>query len=54
MKGTPSMGKKNKVTHARCRRCGSHSYNMKQKYCTSCNFGRSPKQRTYAWSKRNA
>ncbi|MDC0151715.1 50S ribosomal protein L37e, partial [bacterium] len=24
-KGTPSMGKKQKSTHIRCRRCGRHS-----------------------------
>ena len=25
-KGTPSMGKKNKKTHIRCRRCGRNTY----------------------------
>ena len=38
MKGTPSMGKKNKKTHIRCRRV-----------CASCGFGKSSKIRRYSW-----
>ena len=30
-KGTPSMGKKNKKTHIRCRRCGRNSYHIRKK-----------------------
>ncbi|MFQ6089232.1 MAG: 50S ribosomal protein L37e [Candidatus Methanofastidiosia archaeon] len=51
-KGTPSFGKKNKKTHIRCRRCGSHSYHLSKKRCSACNFGRSSKMRHYSWSKR--
>ncbi|MEM3587061.1 MAG: 50S ribosomal protein L37e [Candidatus Jordarchaeaceae archaeon] len=48
-KGTPSMGKKNKKTHIRCRRCGKHSYNITKKYCAACGYGRSKKLRKYSW-----
>ena len=45
MKGTPSMGKKNKKTHIRCRRCGKNSYHVRKKVCASCGFGKSSKIR---------
>jgi large subunit ribosomal protein L37e len=48
-KGTPSMGKKNKKTHIRCRRCGKHSYHATKKYCAACGYGRSKKLRKYSW-----
>ncbi|WP_405307445.1 50S ribosomal protein L37e, partial [Methanobrevibacter sp.] len=35
-KGTPSMGKKNKKTHIRCRRCGKNTYHVRKKVCASC------------------
>ncbi|MCU0799151.1 MAG: 50S ribosomal protein L37e [Candidatus Thermoplasmatota archaeon] len=50
-KGTPSQGKKNKKTHIRCRRCGSHAYHIRKKACASCGFGNSPRMRHYAWAK---
>ncbi|MBN1540226.1 MAG: 50S ribosomal protein L37e [Candidatus Thermoplasmatota archaeon] len=50
-KGTPSMGKKNKTLHIRCRRCGHHSYHIRKKACSSCGFGKTPKLRDYAWAK---
>lgn len=31
-KGTPSMGKKNKKTHIRCRRCGRNTYHIHKKF----------------------
>ena len=40
-KGTPSMGKKNKKTHIRCRRCGRNTYHIRKKVCASCGFGKS-------------
>ncbi|MEM2115927.1 MAG: 50S ribosomal protein L37e [Candidatus Woesearchaeota archaeon] len=50
MKGTPSMGRKNKGrTHTRCRRCGKISYNRYKKYCSSCGFGRSKRIRNPKW-----
>ncbi|KYK35432.1 MAG: 50S ribosomal protein L37e [Theionarchaea archaeon] len=52
-KGTPSFGKKNKRTHMRCRRCGSHSYHVRKRRCSHCGFGRSRKKRGYSWSKRS-
>ncbi|HDH28228.1 MAG TPA: 50S ribosomal protein L37e [Euryarchaeota archaeon] len=48
-KGTPSKGPRNKVVHARCRRCGKNSYHVRQKACSSCGFGRSSRLRSYAW-----
>jgi large subunit ribosomal protein L37e len=48
-KGTPSMGKKRRVTHIRCRRCGRVSYRIDKKYCSACGYGRSAKIRSYKW-----
>ncbi|HLC74695.1 MAG TPA: 50S ribosomal protein L37e [Candidatus Nanoarchaeia archaeon] len=49
-KGTPSMGKKSgKKNMIRCRRCGSRSYHIRHKACSSCGFGKSKKLRSYAW-----
>ncbi|MDD3041609.1 MAG: 50S ribosomal protein L37e [Methanosarcinaceae archaeon] len=48
-KGTASMGKKQKRTHVKCRRCGSVSYNIHTKQCTSCGFGRTTRMRSYKW-----
>ncbi|MEM5790595.1 MAG: 50S ribosomal protein L37e [Candidatus Aenigmatarchaeota archaeon] len=49
VKGTPSMGKKRKIIHIRCRRCGRHSYNIKTKVCAACGYGKSSKLRKYKW-----
>ncbi|MGV8161716.1 MAG: 50S ribosomal protein L37e [Candidatus Nanoarchaeia archaeon] len=52
-KGTPSMGKKSgKKSHIHCRRCGSRSYHVKHKICSSCGFGRSKRLRSYNWQKK--
>ena len=48
-KGTPSMGKKNKVSHIRCRRCGRASYNRQTRICAACGYGKTAKIRTYSW-----
>jgi large subunit ribosomal protein L37e len=48
-KGTPSMGRKHKITHIRCRRCGRVAYRIDKKYCAACGYGRSAKIRKYAW-----
>ena len=40
-KGTYSMGKKNKISHIHCRRCGRHSYHIRDGICSSCGFGKS-------------
>ncbi|MCD6402745.1 MAG: 50S ribosomal protein L37e [Candidatus Aenigmarchaeota archaeon] len=53
VKGTPSFGKHQKITHIRCRRCGRHSYNIRKGYCAACGFGRSSKLRDYAWRNRD-
>ena len=45
------MGKKNKTLHIRCRRCGRHSYHIRNKACSSCGFGDTAKMRDYAWAK---
>lgn len=48
-KGTPSLGKRNKRLHIRCRRCGRNSFHVKQRYCAACGYGRTKKLRGYAW-----
>ncbi|WP_292467593.1 50S ribosomal protein L37e [Methanolobus sp.] len=48
-KGTPSMGKRQKRTHLKCRRCGSVSLNIHTKQCTSCGFGKTTRMRSYKW-----
>ncbi len=50
-KGTPSMGKKNKKIHVKCRRCGKVAYHIRKKICASCGFGKSKKRRSYKWAK---
>lgn len=47
-KGTSSSGKHNKKTHMICRRCGRHSYHVKDKECSACGFGKSTKLK---WNK---
>ncbi|MFQ6010033.1 MAG: 50S ribosomal protein L37e [Candidatus Aenigmatarchaeota archaeon] len=37
-KGTPSFGKRNKVSHIRCRRCGNHSFHIRKKRCAKCGY----------------
>ena len=48
-KGTPSFGKKNKKVHIICRRCGRRSYHIREKACSACGFGKSPRIRKYKW-----
>ncbi|MAK78602.1 MAG: 50S ribosomal protein L37e [Euryarchaeota archaeon] len=50
-KGTPSMGKRQKSTHIRCRRCGKHSYHKSKHVCASCGFGATARRRSYNWNK---
>jgi large subunit ribosomal protein L37e len=52
MKGTPSMGKKNKKLHIRCRRCGKVAFHVRKKVCAACGFGKSSKLRSYNWIKK--
>ena len=51
-KGTPSFGRKNKIVHVRCRRCGRHAYHLRKKRCAACGFGATRKWRHYNWSTR--
>ena len=44
-----AMGKKNKKTHIRCRRCGRNTYHIHKKVCASCGFGKSKRIRRYSW-----
>lgn len=47
---TGSFGKWGRgKNHIRCRRCGRTSYHPQHKICSSCGFGKSSKQRSYAW-----
>jgi len=50
-KGTSSFGKRNKVVHIRCRRCGRHSFNLRKGRCAHCGFGETKKWRKYNWIK---
>lgn len=43
------MGRRNKKTHIRCRRCGKHSYHVREKKCSSCGFGNTARIREYTW-----
>jgi large subunit ribosomal protein L37e len=52
-KGTPSMGKRQKPTHIRCRRCGRHSYHKQKGQCAHCGYGNTSRLRKFRWSKRN-
>ncbi len=52
-KGTPSQGKRRKIVHVRCRRCGRHSYNVKSKVCAACGYGKRKTIRKYAWQTHN-
>jgi large subunit ribosomal protein L37e len=54
VKGTPSFGKRNKRTHILCRRCGSKSYHVRTKECSSCGYGKSSKLRKLAWQWKRA
>ncbi|MEK6974654.1 MAG: 50S ribosomal protein L37e [Nanoarchaeota archaeon] len=52
-KGTHSRGKHSKGTvHIMCRRCGSRSYHVRKKVCSSCGFGASSRLRSYNWMKK--
>ncbi|OGI12450.1 50S ribosomal protein L37e [Candidatus Micrarchaeota archaeon RBG_16_36_9] len=48
VKGTPSFGRHRKVTHARCRRCGSYSYHLNKRKCSRCGYP-SKKLADYNW-----
>lgn len=53
-KGTSGHGRKSgKKTHIHCRRCGGHSYHVKDKKCASCGYGSSARIRSYSWNKKN-
>ena len=51
-KGTASHGKKGKILHINCRRCGSKSYHKKTGICSRCGFGKSSKLRKFSWNKK--
>ena len=53
-KGTPSMGKRNKIVHIRCRRCGRHSYHIRKKKCSACGYPRSTvRSENWRWNSWN-
>lgn len=43
------MGKKNRITHVRCRRCGRVAFKTNTRECAACGYGKSAKIRKYAW-----
>ncbi|MEM2908439.1 MAG: 50S ribosomal protein L37e [Candidatus Hadarchaeales archaeon] len=49
VKGTPSMGKRHKVMHIRCRRCGRRAYHAQKGVCAACGYGRSRRIVQYSW-----
>lgn len=49
---TKSMGKRNKMTHKMCRRCGKRAYHITKHACSACGFGRGAKQRAYSWQQK--
>tara|TARA_Y100000310_G_scaffold198316_1_gene198357 strand:+ start:421 stop:585 length:165 start_codon:yes stop_codon:yes gene_type:complete len=52
-KGTASMGKKSgKKNMIHCRRCGKRTYNISNKACASCGYGKSARLRSYNWQKK--
>jgi large subunit ribosomal protein L37e len=52
MKGTPSMGKRNKTVHVLCRRCGRRSFHQRKRRCSSCGFGLSASRYDHSWARR--
>ena len=53
VKGTASMGKKHKVVHIRCRRCGRRAYHVQRKVCAACGYGASSRIKRYRWKVKN-
>ena len=51
-KGTPSFGKKNKINHGSCRRCGRHTYHLQHHRCSACGFP-DAKIRNFRWMNKN-
>lgn len=43
------MGKRNKLLHVRCRRCGRNAYHVKKRRCAACGFGKTRRIRSYSW-----
>ncbi|MCK5473932.1 MAG: 50S ribosomal protein L37e [Candidatus Aenigmarchaeota archaeon] len=54
MDGKPSFGKRNKLVHMLCRRCGRHAMHITHKACAACGFGNTSRMRTYAWKTKNS
>ncbi|MGD2065957.1 MAG: 50S ribosomal protein L37e [Candidatus Bathyarchaeota archaeon] len=49
-KGTSSFGKRaHKTVHIKCRRCGRRAYNIRQKQCAACGYGKSTRIKRYSW-----
>ena len=52
-KGTPSMGKRQKRVHIKCRRCGRFSLNIHTKVCVACGFKKTTRMRSYKWQRKS-
>lgn len=48
-KGTPSFGKHNKLLHKVCKRCGHHSFNIRQGVCVKCGYGKTKRILNLSW-----
>ncbi|MCJ7720127.1 MAG: 50S ribosomal protein L37e [Candidatus Hadarchaeum sp.] len=43
------MGKRHKVMHIRCRRCGRRAFHAQKGVCAACGYGRSRRITRYKW-----
>ncbi len=48
-KGTAAFGKRQKKVHIPCRRCGKHSFHIRDKVCAACGYGKSKRIRSFNW-----
>jgi large subunit ribosomal protein L37e len=42
-----------KTIHIRCRRCGRRAYHIRRKICAACGFGKTSRQNSYSWSRKD-
>ncbi|MDI6820349.1 MAG: 50S ribosomal protein L37e [Candidatus Hodarchaeaceae archaeon] len=49
VKGTAAMGKRHKIMHIRCRRCGRRAFHAQKGVCAACGYGRSRRITRYNW-----
>jgi len=52
-KGTTAFGRRNKMVHTLCPRCGRRSFHITKRRCAACGFGRLSRVRSYAWGRKD-